>query len=194
MTCKDIAERLAEGALANYGRDGELVPAIIILDNEEHAVVQAVPVISPELNGMPGALYAIGSMLCPLYQGRYIVGISETWVTTAAEVPEKGLARGELEQRALSGDTTVETSLLVAVYDLQDLPDSHTLLYNVDRSFQRTDVEGVSEGEIAGAVKQLARVVAAADMPPGPVPMEIAQLVVELLASHVHAVMVPDHE
>lgn len=194
MTCKNIAERLAEGALANYGRDGELVPAIIILDREEHAVVQAIPVLAPELHGMAGALYTIGSMLCPLYEGRFIVAISETWTTSVVDAPKGGLRRGELEERALSGDTTVETSLLVAVYDLQDLPDSHTLLYNVDRSFQRTDVEGVSNGEIAGAVRKLAEVVAHVETPPGPVPVEIAQLAVEVLAKYVHAVMVPGDE
>jgi hypothetical protein len=195
LTCKGLAERYAEAALANYGKDGELAPAVLILNEEQHQTVAVIPVLAPETHGMPGALYAISNLLCPLYDGRYVVAISETWVHTVEqneEVPD--LQRGELEKRALGGDTTVHTGLLVSVFDLEDLPASHALIYNVDQRYERSDMPGLGDGEIGEAMTRVAQMVpeARATRPPGPVPLEAAQFATEVLTGYITALMVEE--
>jgi hypothetical protein len=194
-SCKELAERYAEGALANYGRDGELAPAVIILGADQTTAVSVVPVVSQENHGMPGALHAIGSILGPLFEGHYIVLLSETWISKPDHESELAdLERGSLEKRALGGDTTVKTGLMVIVFDLDNLNATHTLVYNVEDRYERDDIEGMSEGEISNAMRDVVKTVheARRNRPPGPVPVAIAKIAVEMLGDHISALLMPE--
>jgi len=190
-TPKELCETLAEGALANYGRHGHLVPVIILLDREQHDVAKVVPQVEAETGGMPGAVLAIGMTMVPLFDAHYLALISEAWIAHQSLEDERIPARGELGQRAEAGDQTVGTCLLVTCWDLVHLEQSYGLTYHVEGSFERTDMEGAGDGELGDAVRQMVELTAnaRASRPPGKVPMRLVQAATDVLEPYMAVLM-----
>lgn len=183
-TCLEIAERHAEAAIANFGKDGELTPAILLMGQDQELVCSVLPILKPETNGMPGALGKVGMMFGMLFDARWIALISETWMySTKGDEEPPQVRRGELGERAEAGDTTVHTGLLISVYDLDDIDRSHTLTYDTDANYERHDSEGVHEGEIGDTVRWLAEAMPLAkkNRPPGKPPFELVRALAQAL-------------
>lgn len=193
MNCRELAERHAETALANFGKDGNLTPAILLLNREQEHVATVMPVLSKETNGMAGALGHIVPLLGILFETQWVVIISETWIYETQDVEVMhSIRRGELEERALSGDQTVHTGILVSAFDLFDLDDSLTLTYNTDRAFQRHVVEGPGAGEIGDTIRWCSERLQEelATRPSGKVPMFLVQMMLDHMKDYITAAMI----
>lgn len=190
-TMKKLCETLAEGALANYGRDGYLAPVIILLDREQRDVAKIIPQVEAETGGMPGAVYTICNTMVPLFDAHFVALLSETWVTRQDISDTRVPKRGELEQRAHAGDQTVETGLLVTGWDLVNLERSHSIAYWVDENYERHDTEGMGIGELSDAVRKMAEMCAVArtTRPPGKAPMVLVQIATDVLQEYVAVLM-----
>lgn len=193
MNCKELAERHAEAALSNYGRDGELSPAILLLNINQELSCSILPVLSLENGGMPGALRAVVPIFGVMFETHWVMVISETWVQHADDHPDiRKHQKGDLEKAALSGDTTVHTGLLVCAFDLFDIEASHTLTYEVEANFRRHDMPGLGEGDIADSMRWISAMVVKmlAERPDGQVPMHLVEAVIKRLADHIGAAAV----
>lgn len=190
-TMKQMCEVLAEGALANYGKDGHLAPVMIFLDRDQHDVCRIIPEVEARTGGMPGAVFAIGNVMVPLFDAHYLALISETWVTVQSIADPNVPKRGELEERAHGGDQTVETGILVTAWDLDHLERSHQISYWVDQNFARHDSPGLGIGELADAVREMAKLSMGmqAGRPSGPVPVMLVQAATDALREYISVVM-----
>lgn len=158
MNALTLAERVAEGAIANYGRDGHLSPIVLGFDDDGANKAAVLVQITPENGGAPPAAGAATMLLGAVWGCRYVVMVSETWTKSFADDERLDrLERGHLEGLAQDGDTSVHTALLIAAFDLEDLDASHTLMYDVDDHMRRTDMPGLHQGAIADEVASAAR-------------------------------------
>lgn len=194
ITSKEMAERYAEAALANYGPDGHLTPAMIFTDERAIMRVSVIPVIADETDGMPGAMRAIGAIFAPLFRARYMTVIAEAWTHSARTLSEaERLVRGELGRRAESGEH-VDTAIVVCTYDLVDLDSSHQLLYNVEDKFSHSDSAGVLGGDMANAARHVQMMIALGGIgPAGDPPAQVVQYAADVLAPFIVAVLMPQY-
>ena len=188
-----MAERLAEGVLANHAKDGELAPAMVMIREGGDTACIVMPKVAQETGGMSGAMRVIGSLLVPLLDIRWIGVVSEGWaLVQPTEEEARTIKGGDLEKRAASGEH-VDTMLLVYVYDMIDPLLSYGLSYHVEERYARTDTPGLVEGGMADAAVYLAGWLAKVrpSMPKGEVTLDVIQTAINMLDEYLLGAMVP---
>lgn len=158
---RSLVETIATAARENFIADGHLAPVAICYpaDPEAGSVVFGLA-ITPDNGGAPKAMDAAITLGGIVMGCRYITLVSETWMR-AYDEGERGpggelphIERGHLERLHDEGDAAVHTSLLVSLYDLEDIDASFTMMLDADDDFKRTEVEGAGEGAIADVARE----------------------------------------
>lgn len=197
MNGKQVAERFAEAALANYGRDGKLHPAVTLLGNDNDTLALFIPHVAPETHGMPGAMGAIGIMFGTILPVRWMIVVSEAWGKFSTTEDDARITRkGELEERAKGGDTTIHTMLIISAYDMADPDNSYCLQYDADDKFARTGHAGIGQGEMADAAMAVAGAVRIANQqrPTGTPPPNVMKMAMDAIKEYVQAGMFPQED
>lgn len=198
MNALALCERAAEAALADYGRDGRLVPLFTLLDADGDLQIIVFPIIDENTHGIGGSMLLTATTYGVLFRSAWMTVVSEAWTLTRpidGWTPGDGppdLRVGELQERAEAGER-LDTSLIVAAYNLAAPDLSHTIRYHVEDGFRRSDLAGIQRDTIMGsAIAAAYDANALAPQPPeGPVPIEIIEMIAESLAGYASGVMLP---
>lgn len=146
-----IGEQYAALARANYERDGELAPVLVLHGKEKAAIcLMRGSEVMPEAYGRVVASGAI--VLLP----EYVVTITEVWMKTYErdETRAASVQRGDLERFHNEGDETVKTALMVNVWTM-DPTEAATIIDLVvdDKAPTKEYVRTIQTGEMEGYMK-----------------------------------------
>jgi len=152
---KELAEQYASAARANYERDGEVHPILILQSKHKAAIC-----MMKGSENMPLAYGRTLSIGATVMNPEYVVTVTEVWMKSypvdspdEARSEAEGIKRGDLGRMAEAGDETVRTALMTIAWSMDPRKAVSIIDHvNDDKTYERTTNTGEQDGYMVECV------------------------------------------